>query len=197
MTVHTLQSVPDGSLRCFNGTPDHLTANYPQNQTEAAHGSGRPSGRRNALHKSPIDKTVDTRIQGSMSSQQCSEAVRGCIALVRTSQMNPQTFQNTTKHFSAFLAQSQIPFFGANLLAGSDVMFLTKKEEARLITGRLCKGQHYSAEPLSNGLCGCVAASKRRTGGETQHRRADFSVVGDEFFYTPAPVPQPWLNDSK
>lgn len=142
----------------------------------------------------PLTNAFKDQCLASSAVRRCGAASHWC-APVRC--VNPQTFQNTTKHFSVFLAQSQIPFCGANLLAGSDVMFLTKKEEARLITGHLCKGQHYSAEPPSNGLCDCVAASKRRTGGETQHRRADFSVVGDEIFYTPTPVPQPWLNDSK
>lgn len=107
----------------------------------------------------PLTNAFKDQCLASSAVRRCGAASHWC-APVRC--VNPQTFQDTTKHFSVFLAQSQIPFFGANLLAGSDVMFLTKKEEARLITGRLCKGQHYSAEPPSNGSCDCVGGFKTK-----------------------------------
>lgn len=72
----------------------------------------------------PLTKAFKDQCLASSAVRRCRAASHWC-APVRC--VNPQTFQNNTEHFSVFLAQSQIPFFGANLLAGSDVMFLTEK----------------------------------------------------------------------
>lgn len=56
----------------------------------------------------PLTNALKDQCLASSAVRRCGAASHWC-APVRC--VNPQTFQNSTKHFSVFLAQSQIPFF--------------------------------------------------------------------------------------
>lgn len=130
----------------------------------------------------PLTNACEDQCPASSAAGPCVAAWHWC-APVRC--VHPQTFQNNAKHFSVFLAQSQFPFFGANLLAGSDVMFIMKTEEARPTAGCLCKGQHDGAEPPSDGLfdlcCGFETKDWRRNStppnGFLRGRRQNFFTL--------------------